>query len=127
MTLLLEDKSDNLISMKKIMTATEVARNFSDVLDAVVNGDEITITRGNKPIAVLGSVKEEIPNSLLLAEALKSHFEKYKDVPIDESFDATEYIRQMRDESLERDLERDEFVQALLNKPRGEEGEPWSE
>ena len=126
MTLLLEDKSDNLISMKKIMTATEVARNFSEVLDAVVNGDEITITRGNKAIAVLGSLKEEIPNSFLLAESLKSHFEKYKAVPIDESFDATEYIRQMRDESLERDLERDEFVQALLNKPR-EEGQPWSE
>ena len=124
---MLEDKSDNLISMKKVMTATEVARNFSDVLDAVVNGDEITITRGNKPIAVLGSVKEEVPNSLLLAEALKKHFEKHNDVPIDESFDATEYIRQMRDESLERDLERDEFVQSLLNRPRGEEGERWSE
>ena len=124
---MLEDKSDNLISMKKVMTATEVARNFSDVLDAVVNGDEITITRGNKPIAVLGSVKEEVPNSLLLAEALKKHFEKYIDVPIDDSLDATEYIRQMRDESLERDLERDEFVQSLLNRPRGKEGDLWSE
>ena len=39
MTLLEEQLSDNLIVMKKIMTATEVARNFSDVLDAVVAGD----------------------------------------------------------------------------------------
>ena len=53
------------------MTATEVARNFSEVLDAVANGEEITITRCNKPVAVMGSVKEDIPNSVLLAAALK--------------------------------------------------------
>jgi hypothetical protein len=46
MTLMLKNESDNLIPMKKIMTATEVARNFSEVLDAVANGEEITITRG---------------------------------------------------------------------------------
>ena len=77
MTLLEAQLSDNLINMKKIMTATEVARNFSDVLDAVVAGDEITITRGKRPIAVLGSVKEEIPNSVRLAAALEEHFDKY--------------------------------------------------
>ena len=47
MTLLEEPLSDNLIYMKKTMTATEVARNFSYVLDAVANVDEITIPRGN--------------------------------------------------------------------------------
>ena len=123
MTLLEQQQSDNLIDMKKIMTATEVARNFSDVLDAVANGDEITITRGNKPIAVMGSVKEEIPNSALLAAALEEHFEKYKDVPVDDSFDAVEYIRQMRDESMKLDQERWERLEALWNEPSQEESD----
>lgn len=123
MTLLEEQLSDNLIHMKKIMTATEVARNFSDVLDAVANGDEITITRGNKPIAVMGSVKEEIPNSVRLAAALEEHFEKYKDVPVDDSYDAVEYIRQMRDESMKLDQERWERLEALWNEPSQEESD----
>ena len=117
MTLLEQQQSDNLIDMKKIMTATEVARNFSDVLDAVEAGDEITITRGNKPIAVMGSVKEEIPNSALLAAALDRHFEKYKDVPVDDSYDAVEFIRQMRDQDLVRDQERWELLEALWDQP----------
>jgi len=121
MTLMLKNESDNLISMKKIMTATEVARNFSEVLDAVANGEEITITRGNKPVAVMGSVKEEIPNSVLLAAALKGHFEKYKDVPVDDSFDAVEYIRQMRDQDLVRDQERWELLEALWDEPSPKE------
>jgi prevent-host-death family protein len=123
MTLLEVQVSDNLIDMKKIMTATEVARNFSDVLDAVEAGDEITITRGNKPIAVMGSVKEEIPNSVRLAAALEEHFEKYKDVPVDDSFDAVEYIRQMRDESMKLDQERWERLEALWNEPSQEESD----
>jgi prevent-host-death family protein len=123
MTLLEAQVSDNLILMKKIMTATEVARNFSDVLDAVANGDEITITRGNKPIAVMGSVKEEIPNSALLAAALDRHFEKYKDVPVDDSFDPVQYIRQMRDQDLVRDQERWERLEALWNEPSPEESD----
>ena len=123
MTLLEEQLSDNLINMKKTMTATEVARNFSDVLDAVVAGDEITITRGKRPIAVLGSVKDEIPNSVRLADALKEHFEKYKDVPVDDSFDAVDYIRQMRDQDLVRDQERWELLEALWNEPSPEESD----
>ena len=123
MTLLGEHLSDNLINMKKTMTATEVARNFSDVLDAVVAGDEITITRGKRPIAVLGSVKDEVPNSVRLADALKEHFEKYKDVPVDDSFDAVEYIRQMRDQDLVRDQERWELLEALWNEPSPEESD----
>ena len=121
MTLLEQQQSDNLIDMKKIMTATEVARNFSDVLDAVEAGDEITITRGNKPIAVMGSVKEEIPNSALLAAALDRHFEKFKDVPVDDSYDAVEFIRQMRDQDLVRDQERWELLEALWDEPSPKE------
>jgi prevent-host-death family protein len=108
--------SDNLINMKKIMTATEVARNFSDVLDAVVAGDEITITRGKRTIARLESVEDEVPNSVRLAAALEEHFEKYKDVPVDDSFDAAEYIRQMRDEGLARQKEREDFLQELMDR-----------
>jgi antitoxin (DNA-binding transcriptional repressor) of toxin-antitoxin stability system len=52
MLLLEKQESDNLITMKR-MTATEVARNFSAVLDEVENGEEIEITRGNKTVAVL--------------------------------------------------------------------------
>lgn len=33
------------------MTATEVSRNFSDVLDAIERGETITVTRGNHVIA----------------------------------------------------------------------------
>lgn len=53
MRLLDRYKSDNLIFMKKTMTATEVARNFSEVLDLVEAGDEVEITRGKRVIAVL--------------------------------------------------------------------------
>lgn len=130
MTLLLEDKSDNLISMKKVMTATEVARNFSDVLDGIANGDEVIITRGNKPIAVLGNVKEEIPNSLLLAEALKKHFEKYGPLPEEIGEARKKLVRDSRDKDLElvlaRDRERDEFIQELASGPRGTERTPWN-
>jgi prevent-host-death family protein len=38
----------------KLMTATEVSRNFAAVLDAVEHGETITITRGNHRIARLG-------------------------------------------------------------------------
>lgn len=106
MTLLDQQLSDNLISMKKTMTATEVARNFSDVLDAVVAGDEITITRGKRPIAVLGSVKEEIPNSVRLAAALKEHFDKYGYITQEEADERIAAIRADRDADLALQIER---------------------
>ena len=48
-----QDKSDNLIYMNKKMTATEVSRNFSEVLKLVESGEEVVITRGKKTIAVI--------------------------------------------------------------------------
>ena len=45
---------------------------------------------------------------------MKEHFEKYKDVPVDDSFDAVEYIRQMRDQDLVLDQERWERLEALM-------------
>jgi prevent-host-death family protein len=35
------------------LTATEVARHFSDILNRVAEGEEIEITRSGAPIAVL--------------------------------------------------------------------------
>lgn len=106
MTLLEVELSDNLMNMKKIMTATEVARNFSDVLDAVVAGDEITITRGKRPIAVLGSVKDETPNSVRLAAALKEHFKKYGYITEEEANERIAAIRADRDADLALQIER---------------------
>ena len=36
------------------MTATEASRKFSDLLDAIEQGETITITRGNHPVAEIG-------------------------------------------------------------------------
>lgn len=69
MRLLEKTKSDNLISMKKTMTATEVARNFSEVLDLVEAGDEVEITRGNKVIAMLSGKPHPTVKDLLEAVA----------------------------------------------------------
>ena len=69
-------ESDSLISMKKIMTATDVARNFSEVLSAVEAGDEIEITRGKKVIAVMkpeGNGK----NGAALIKAFQERRDKY--------------------------------------------------
>lgn len=50
--------SDNLISMKEI-TATEAARNFAEILDAVQNrGESFTITRHGKVVANLEPARE---------------------------------------------------------------------
>ncbi len=48
-----QGKSDNLIYMNKKMTATEVSRNFSEVLKLVESGEEVVITRGKKTVAVI--------------------------------------------------------------------------
>lgn len=53
--------SDNLISMRE-MTATEVARNFSEVLDAVEAGEEIVVLRGKKEVARIVPTEQHVPN-----------------------------------------------------------------
>lgn len=37
----------------RTITATEAARRFSDLLDAIEAGESVTVTRSNKPIAEL--------------------------------------------------------------------------
>ena len=73
MPLMIENKSDNLIFMKKTMTATEVARNFSAVLDAVAAGDEIEITRGKEAIALLTQAGERKTVAKLVAAMKARH------------------------------------------------------
>ena len=36
------------------MTATEAARNFSDLLNRVASGEEVELTRSGAPVAVIG-------------------------------------------------------------------------
>jgi len=69
-------ESDNLICMKKMMTATEVARNFREVLNAVEAGDEIEITRGKKVIAVM-KPETNAKNGAALIRALQERRDKY--------------------------------------------------
>lgn len=97
-------QSDNLIHMKKIMTATEVARNFSEVLDAVEAGDEITITRGNKPVAVLGEAKA-VPNSVAFKAAMREHYKKYGFITNEEADEMIAQIRADRDADLAMEAE----------------------
>ena len=68
--LIQDNKSDNLISMTKTMTATEVSRNFSDALDQVAAGETILITRGKTVIAQLGGV-QNLTSGRQLAQMLR--------------------------------------------------------
>ena len=71
------------------MTATEAAREFSDVLNRVAAGDEIEITRNGAPVAVLAPVRSRTLSAarfrLLLASA----------PPIDDRF--ADDLRAIRD------------------------------
>lgn len=40
-----------MLSRMRTITATEASRHFSDLLDAVERGEQITILRGNHPVA----------------------------------------------------------------------------
>ncbi|MFV2198273.1 type II toxin-antitoxin system Phd/YefM family antitoxin [Nocardiopsis sp. LOL_012] len=41
----------------RTITATEAARKFSDLLDAIESGERVTITRGRTPIAEIGPAR----------------------------------------------------------------------
>lgn len=60
-------ESDNLIFMRE-MTATEVARNFSAVVDAVEAGEEIVILRGKVAVARIVPTEPHVPNGKALGE-----------------------------------------------------------
>ncbi len=55
----------------KTLTATEVARRFSSVLDSVERGEHIVITRGGRSIAEL--TPRPAANGAAVREALSRH------------------------------------------------------
>lgn len=71
MTIAYHHESDNLIFMKE-MTATEVARNFSAVLDSVEAGEEIVILRGKVEIARLSPAAQHVPNGAAIIDLVHS-------------------------------------------------------
>lgn len=73
------------------LTATEVARNFSDVLNRVVAGEEIEIVRNGSPIAVLSAPRARTLPASRLGTLLQSL------PPVDEDF--AEDLRRIRRES----------------------------
>jgi prevent-host-death family protein len=99
-------KSDNLIFVKKTMTATEVARNFSEVLDQVAAGDSIVITRGNVEIAVMNPAASQVPNSTLLAKSLDEHFAKYGPISQKEAKRKLDLLAEMRERDIKLEAEK---------------------
>lgn len=94
MTLEVLNKSDNLISMKKV-TATEASRNFSEILDLVDSGEEIVITRGKKEIARISPIIEEWPHR----QALIDHYATKTYDPTDPTWQLIlENINEVEDE-----------------------------
>ena len=64
------------------LTATEAARNFSDVLNRVAAGEEIEIVRNGSIVALLGPPKRRLLSAESFRELLASA------PPIDEEFAA---------------------------------------
>ncbi|HEX8344688.1 MAG TPA: type II toxin-antitoxin system prevent-host-death family antitoxin, partial [Actinoplanes sp.] len=53
----------------RTMTATEASRRFSDLLDAIEQGESVTITRGNHPVAEIRPAKRRTGADLRTALA----------------------------------------------------------
>lgn len=51
------------------MTATDASRNFSDLLDAIEQGETVTITRGSKVVAEIGPARRRTGADLRVAPA----------------------------------------------------------
>ena len=54
------------------MTATEASRSFSDLLDRVGAGEEVEITRGGQPVAIIGPPAPRLVPARRLSELLSS-------------------------------------------------------
>lgn len=52
------------------MTATEVARNFSQILNRVAAGEEIVVTRSGAPVALIEPPKEALVSASRLREIM---------------------------------------------------------
>ena len=73
------------------LTATEVARNFSDVLNRVATGEEIEVIRGGAPVAVIAPPRTRLLPAARFRELMASA------PPVDDDF--AEDLRQIRRES----------------------------
>ncbi len=80
MTIAFENQSDNLIFMKE-MSVTEVARNFSAVMDQVAAGEEIVVRRGKVEIARIVPAEPRKPNGAALAAAIQAVYDRFPDIP----------------------------------------------
>lgn len=68
MTLIYQISSSTMVRM----SATEAARNFSDLLNRVSAGERIEITRSGSPVAVIEPAPVRLVSSTHLRELLKS-------------------------------------------------------
>ncbi|HEY3182805.1 MAG TPA: type II toxin-antitoxin system prevent-host-death family antitoxin [Gaiellaceae bacterium] len=72
------------------LTATEVARRFSEVLNRVAGGEEIEVTRAGAPVAVIAPPKSRVLSPERFRELLASA------PPVDDDF--ADDIRRIRRE-----------------------------
>jgi antitoxin (DNA-binding transcriptional repressor) of toxin-antitoxin stability system len=54
------------------MTATQVARSFSDVLNRVAAGEEVEVTRSGAPVAVIAPPKARLVSAERFRELMAS-------------------------------------------------------
>jgi antitoxin (DNA-binding transcriptional repressor) of toxin-antitoxin stability system len=87
--------------MSKTMTATEVSRNFSDVLDLVEDGETVFITRGKKVIAKFEQVLNETSGKRL-ADLLSGASDPDKDPQIGLIWEAVMSARDSEEENRDR-------------------------
>jgi prevent-host-death family protein len=73
------------------LSATEVARNFSNVLDRVAAGEEIEVVRNGSPVAVITPPRARLVSAERLRELMASA------PPVDERF--AEDLRSIRREA----------------------------
>jgi prevent-host-death family protein len=73
------------------LSATEVARKFSDVLNRVAAGEQIEVVRNGTPVAVIGPPRPRLLSADRLRELIASA------PPVDEEF--AEDLRRIRREA----------------------------
>ncbi|NYH52465.1 prevent-host-death family protein [Nocardiopsis arvandica] len=64
----------------RTITATEAARKFSELLDAIESGERVTITRGGSPVTVME------PAPRYTGAGLRAALEKIE--PLDDDFES---------------------------------------
>ena len=72
------------------LTATEVARSFSDVLNRIAQGEEIEVTRGGAPVAVITTPRVRLVSAARFRELLATA------PPVDDDF--SDDVRRIRRE-----------------------------